>query len=62
MTWTQPLCRACWDRERPHDQPHQRTAANNANIRCCMCNQPTTDGIWAKYNPDAVPYPYKEPE
>lgn len=58
MTWTQPLCRACWDKERPHDQPVR--IANPQLEICCMCGQRNHDGIYVRYNPTAVPYPTEE--
>lgn len=58
MTWTQPLCRACWDKERPHDQPNPHL--NPRPERCCMCHEWTSDGIYAIYNPSGVPYPTEE--
>lgn len=58
MTWTQPLCQACWDKERPHDQPVRITPPETEV--CCMCGQETRDGIYARYNPAAVPYPATE--
>lgn len=58
MTWTQPLCRACWNRDRPHDQPHVLTEPKTEI--CCMCGHETRDGIYVRYNPNAVPYPTED--
>lgn len=61
MTWTQPLCQACWDKERPHDRApvHPRPARRITEV-CCMCGEETRSGIYARYNPAAVPYPTTE--
>lgn len=60
MTWTQPLCRRCWDREHPHDLPLQRDMADRVAETCCMCGRETRAGIYAIYRPAAVPYPTRE--
>jgi hypothetical protein len=56
MTWTQPLCRPCWDTEH-HDRPNRRPLDQRERERCCMCGELTMSGIYAKYNPAAVDYP-----
>jgi hypothetical protein len=55
MTWTQPLCDPCWNKERPHDQPHRRL--DRQVETCCLCGNETISGIYATYNPAAVDYP-----
>jgi hypothetical protein len=57
MTWHQPLCQACWYRDRPHDEPNPRPLTDRRVETCCKCGEETVSGIYATYNPHAVPYP-----
>lgn len=57
MTWTQPLCRACWDKERPHDRPYPMAERFRVQETCCLCGQSTDAGIYVRRDPKAVPFP-----
>lgn len=56
MSWTQPLCEECWNRENPGRSPIRVDGLIEVNI-CCTCGAPTTAGIWTRKNPQEVPYP-----
>lgn len=55
MSWTQPVCRACFDRMRPDQEPAR--VKNNGWMVCCTCGERTDEGIFMRLNPDEVPYP-----
>jgi hypothetical protein len=59
-TWHQPLCRTCWNVDRPHDRPSRRPFDQRVHEICCICGERTLSGIYATYNPTAVDYPKAE--
>lgn len=63
MTWTQPLCDACWETARPGHAPTRvfdDTMTAPISETCCRCGQPT-EGIYVRIDPSTVPYPREEP-
>ena len=60
MTWTQPICRACWYHRNPGRNPVQMTPEWRETEVCCWCGKDTTDGIYVREDPAVVPYPAKE--
>jgi len=58
MSWTQPLCLACWESSRPGQIPCR--VRDDGEERCCTCGRPTTEGIYVRLDPRTVPYPLVE--
>lgn len=55
MSWTQPLCRACWDLAYPGRRP---TRVIDSDLEtCCVCGQPTSAGIYVRVDPATVAFP-----
>lgn len=50
MSWTQPLCDACWAKENPGRAPVRCTGDPAFRETCCECGQPT-DGIYVRRDP-----------
>lgn len=57
MSWTQPLCEACWDDRRPGHIPARSMGAVET---CCLCGAATTSGIYIRMDPQTVPFPRNE--
>lgn len=55
MTWTQPVCADCFERENPGRQPVRMVDADSE--RCCLCGSMTFAGIYVRKDPKLVPYP-----
>lgn len=55
MTWSQPVCAACFERENPGRTPVRVTDADCE--RCCLCGEMTFAGIYTRKDPKVVPYP-----
>jgi len=55
MSWTQPVCRDCWEQEHPGRVPHRVIDADQEF--CCLCGAVTSQGIYIRRNPADVPYP-----
>lgn len=62
MIWIskQPICDDCWVLEptRAHEQPDR--VIPPLDEHCCLCGEPTQSGIYARYNPGAVPHPKQD--
>lgn len=55
MTWTQPICQTCWNRENPGRKPV--TLRDPEPETCSTCGNETVDGIYVRKDPKTVPYP-----
>lgn len=55
MSWTQPICHACWDIRNPNREP--KRLLEPVRERCCVCGHFTRQGIYLRVNPASVPYP-----
>ena len=58
MSYTQPLCEQCWDTEQPGRVPVK--FRNDKELPCCMCGQPTSDGIYIRRDPKSCYFPYDD--
>jgi hypothetical protein len=58
MSWTQPICGGCWDKENP-ERPVPATMMPDMRHQemCCMCGQTTGEGIYVRKDPKTVNYP-----
>lgn len=58
MTWTQPLCDDCWDKEHEDDPEHRSNRSKRGDVEtCCMCGRLNMSGIYVRRDPATVPYP-----
>ncbi len=57
MTWTQPICAACWMAEHPGRSP---VRVRDTIERCCMCGGDTAAGIYVRRDPATVSYPAED--
>lgn len=59
-SWTQPICRECWNERNP-----DRQAVSVAIIHlsepefCCYCGERAVNGIYVRVDPSTVPFPEK---
>lgn len=60
MSWTQPICRTCWNERHP-EKPVTNAATILVGDTCCYCGDPATSGIYIRVDPTTVPFPEKEP-
>lgn len=60
MTWTQPLCDACFEQRYSGDVARIRADMRDVE-RCCYCGGPSVSGIYLRLDPATVPYPREEP-
>ena len=58
MSWTQPQCFECWDKDNPDKRPHVLVGAT-LEI-CCDCGKATYAGIYTRKDPKTVKFPRKE--
>jgi hypothetical protein len=56
-SWTHPICLACYAQKEPGCSPVRLHREFADEERCCFCGQPTTDGIYYRADPRAVPFP-----
>lgn len=61
MTWTQPVCRACWNVREKGRIPVRVNNSGNDEF-CCLCGRTTSEGIYMRLNPATVPFPKVEDE
>jgi hypothetical protein len=59
MSWTQPVCVPCWDRDNP-DRPAPDRGDVGALEQCCKCGTMTRSGIYIRIDPATVSYPRRE--
>lgn len=72
MTWTQPLCEACWVGEQAVFTPDgeiiglkrlpYRVSGESELFQCCECGKPTFVGVFVRRDPSVVPFPREDPE
>lgn len=55
LSFTQPMCRACWDRRHPGREP-VRLIEPEAEV-CCECGTLTEDAIYIRVDPATVAHP-----
>jgi hypothetical protein len=55
MSFTQPICDNCWDKENP-DRRSPRHMEGEIE-QCCLCGESTRSGIYIRRDPKTVPYP-----
>lgn len=60
LSWINPFCDNCHTNLRTGRDPI-RSVNPVVEPRCCMCNQPTTSGIWVYIDPYRVKYPKLAP-
>jgi len=54
MSWTHPICEACWSERNPNREP---VTVNNGNIEtCCYCGEHTKSGIYIREDPVNVKF------
>jgi hypothetical protein len=58
MSWTQPICGECWERENPGRKPVR--VIDGDTERCCHCGTLTTNGIYTRVDPTTVAFPRDE--
>lgn len=56
MSWTQPMCDACWISERGRSAEPMRMTAPEIE-QCAWCGRSTTSGIYVRADPTTVPHP-----
>jgi hypothetical protein len=59
MSWTQPVCIACWNRDNPDRQTAGRGDIGTLE-RCCKCGNNTQSGLYVRIDPRTVPFPREE--
>lgn len=60
MSWTQPVCLGCY-RKRFQREPVAAFKPEFAEIEtCCLCGHVTKEGIYARIDPQTVPFPRKD--
>lgn len=58
MSWTQPQCNECWDKENP---TRRATVLIHPDYEiCCDCGRETFSGIYTRKDPRTVNFPRKE--
>jgi len=55
MSFTQPICRPCWDQREPGADPVRIPDAPRET--CAFCGKPSSAGIYTRVDPSSVPYP-----
>ena len=53
--FTQPICGKCYTTAYPSRQPVKVINANPET--CCVCGEPTEEGIYYRVDPKTVPFP-----
>lgn len=57
MSWTQPICAACYAKRAPGRAP-VRVSEDYADAEvCCDCGQETHEGIYLRVDPATVKFP-----
>lgn len=59
MSWTQPLCVTCWNRDNP-DRQTSGTGDMGDLERFCECGSETRSGIYIRIDPATVPFPQED--
>ena len=60
-SWTQPICRACWNERNPDRQgTNAATLLLSVPELCCYCGEHATTGIYVRVDPMSVPFPQAE--
>ena len=60
MSFTQPICEACWTERNPHREAVCVVDATEET--CCLCGKRTASGIYIRIDPRTVPHPRQDPE
>ncbi len=55
MNWTQPICGDCYNDIYPRREPVRVT--NMDSETCCVCGEPTREGIYYRVDPRTVRFP-----
>ena len=58
MSWTQPICAACWTERNPDREPVRIKHATDET--CCHCGAWTRDGIFVRVDPTTVRFPRRD--
>jgi hypothetical protein len=56
MSWTQAICRGCWNERNPDRQVTNAPTIYVGDV-CCYCGEEATTGIYVRADPTTVPYP-----
>lgn len=59
MSWTQPVCIPCWNRDHPDRQTGGHGDINDPE-HCCLCGGETRAGLYVRLDPATVPFPSTE--
>lgn len=62
MSWTQPVCMACFKFRSPGREPVCVKAPYANKERCCNCGVETDEGIYIRIDPTTIRWPRKESE
>ena len=57
LSWTQPMCDACWRKRNGERNPSRLTIDTRMLEICSFCGQVTESGIYVREDPRLVPYP-----
>jgi hypothetical protein len=58
MSWTQPMCDACWISSRGSDErPVRMHTDYREPEQCAWCGRLTSSGIYVRIDPATMPYP-----
>jgi hypothetical protein len=55
MSWTQPICEACWNERNPEREAVRVTVQEDAET-CCYCGEHTSSGIFVRVDPKTVKF------
>lgn len=55
MSWTQPVCEDCWNKDNP-GRPARKFNEGPIEI-CCKCGISNKSGIFIRIDPTTVPHP-----
>jgi hypothetical protein len=58
--WTHVICAECWNARNP-ERKAVAMICREEEI-CCYCGRRTTDGLYVRDNPDALPCKGEHPE
>jgi hypothetical protein len=60
--WTHPICAACYEGLHPGRTPSRIVEALREAEVCCVCAEPTRDGIYFREDPNMLPAHHEHPD